>query len=584
MKTAKKILALIFIIVLSISMIPTTNISAAKKTKLNKTKATIYVGKTVRLKLKNTKKKVKWSSSNKKIATVSKKGKVKGKKAGKVTITAKAGKKKYKCKVTVKKKTTPKPTTKPTEQLTTKPMEETTTKSSEQPTTPEATTPSTKIEEPSLNPQISQNVETIKKVIEIQQEQGTVDEEILNEINATNESEANKISEDFNIEDAVQAITNDTTQYNKYIDYHGGFYDEEYYNGDYDYLFQLTDSIVKYMWDEAIPDSSLLSLIIDDLANTYKYTMFKGDIAFNTEYMDYQYKQILSNYMRIGHPKFDSIDNFILESEPQKYYDKNTDSFVSEGIKYDDQNCSYIITFSSNERIYNAYMSFAKLDNDDGNAYFEYRLLDLTVEPITKDYMSTLNVNWDLEPDKTLTITEPYAGNIQHNSTVQITDYKIEPADKEGYNRLSCTCTVKKDWQPTVDEINTITNSLYCQQTGNIGGGVYYTIVDFNTGTCLEADNAYNITDSSTWEYYDYEKFKDDDTGAWLDFDRTSIAKISIIYPQDYTGLCIVIGGINQVIDTNSDNEFFNGNRQFGDTSYYKNGENNSHWMRVTPK
>ena len=81
MNKTKKILAIIFVVVLSISMIPVTNVRAAKKVKLNKTKATIYVGKTVTLKLKNNKKKVKWTTSNKKIATVSKKGKVKGKKA-----------------------------------------------------------------------------------------------------------------------------------------------------------------------------------------------------------------------------------------------------------------------------------------------------------------------------------------------------------------------------------------------------------------------------------------------------------------------------------------------------------------------
>lgn len=62
------------------------------------------------------------------------KGKVKGKKAGKATITAKIGKKKYKCKITVKKKTASKPTTKPTEQPTTKPADQPTTKPVEQPT------------------------------------------------------------------------------------------------------------------------------------------------------------------------------------------------------------------------------------------------------------------------------------------------------------------------------------------------------------------------------------------------------------------------------------------------------------------
>ena len=140
MERTKKFLAVVLALVLSISLLPTTGVSAAsKKVKLNKTKATIYVGKTVTLKLKNNKKKVKWSTSNKKVATVTKKGKVKGKKAGKATITAKVGKKKYKCKITVKKKATPKPTTKPTEQPTTKPVEQPTTKPVEQPTTKPST-------------------------------------------------------------------------------------------------------------------------------------------------------------------------------------------------------------------------------------------------------------------------------------------------------------------------------------------------------------------------------------------------------------------------------------------------------------
>ncbi|MCI8956136.1 MAG: hypothetical protein HFG29_03980 [Eubacterium sp.] len=106
MSKTKKILAIMLTLVLSIAMIPTTSVSAAKKVKLNKTKATIYVGKTVTLKLKNNKNKIKWSSSNKKVATVTKKGKVKGKKIGKAIITAKVGKKKYKCKIIVKRKTT----------------------------------------------------------------------------------------------------------------------------------------------------------------------------------------------------------------------------------------------------------------------------------------------------------------------------------------------------------------------------------------------------------------------------------------------------------------------------------------------
>lgn len=76
----------------------------AKKIRLNKKKKTMRAGQTFKLKLKNAKvKKVKWSSSKKKVATVSKKGRVKALKKGKVTITARYKGKKYKCKITVKK-------------------------------------------------------------------------------------------------------------------------------------------------------------------------------------------------------------------------------------------------------------------------------------------------------------------------------------------------------------------------------------------------------------------------------------------------------------------------------------------------
>lgn len=84
--------------------------SAAKKPKLSKSKLKITVGKTATLSVKNATKKVKWSTSNKKVVKISKKSgtknmtaTLKAVKKGKATVTAKVGKKKLKCKVTVKK-------------------------------------------------------------------------------------------------------------------------------------------------------------------------------------------------------------------------------------------------------------------------------------------------------------------------------------------------------------------------------------------------------------------------------------------------------------------------------------------------
>ena len=77
------------------------NVQAGGKVSISQKKLTLKVGAQKKLKIRGTKKKVTWSSDKKKVATVSKKGVVKAKKKGKAVITARVGKKKYKCKVTV---------------------------------------------------------------------------------------------------------------------------------------------------------------------------------------------------------------------------------------------------------------------------------------------------------------------------------------------------------------------------------------------------------------------------------------------------------------------------------------------------
>lgn len=90
----------IIMIMLVTSIMPAQNVWAAKKLRLNYNYFTMTGGMTIKLKAK-TKKKVKWKSSNKKIAKVTSKGKVTGLRKGKCTITAKAGKYKGKCKIKV---------------------------------------------------------------------------------------------------------------------------------------------------------------------------------------------------------------------------------------------------------------------------------------------------------------------------------------------------------------------------------------------------------------------------------------------------------------------------------------------------
>ena len=96
-----KILSLLLIIALLSNSLMVSVSYAKSKVKLNKTSVTLTIGSSVNLKVKNTTKKVKWSSSNKSVAEVYSDGEVCANNAGKAKITAKVGNKKYTCKIEV---------------------------------------------------------------------------------------------------------------------------------------------------------------------------------------------------------------------------------------------------------------------------------------------------------------------------------------------------------------------------------------------------------------------------------------------------------------------------------------------------
>ena len=130
-----------------------------KKVTVNKSKVTVYVGKTSKISAtvtpaKATIKKLAYKTSNKKVATVTAKGVIKGVKAGtaKITVAAVDGsKKKTTVTVTVKKKAA-KPSTAPTTEPSTAPSIAPTTEPSAKPSTAPSIAPSA---EPSTVPSIS---------------------------------------------------------------------------------------------------------------------------------------------------------------------------------------------------------------------------------------------------------------------------------------------------------------------------------------------------------------------------------------------------------------------------------------------
>jgi len=104
MRKQKGIRVIMMLMVFAMAVLALQAKPAYAKVKLNKKTVYLAKGDSIQLKIKGTKKKVKWTSNKKSVATVTKKGKVKAKKIGTAKIIAKVGGKKYKCTVIVEKK------------------------------------------------------------------------------------------------------------------------------------------------------------------------------------------------------------------------------------------------------------------------------------------------------------------------------------------------------------------------------------------------------------------------------------------------------------------------------------------------
>lgn len=191
MKKVKKTLAVALTFAMTVVMVPQSALAAKKQVKLNKKSVSVAVGKTVKVKLKNNKKKVKWTVvSGKKNVALSKKGKtgvtIKGKRVGKAKVQAKIGKKKYVCTVTVTNKnkaqtTVAKKTAAPGNTTGTTAGKNTGSTAAKPTATPTPTPTPTSTPTPTTNPTVtlSADAQALKKIIEEQKKAGaTVSEDL----------------------------------------------------------------------------------------------------------------------------------------------------------------------------------------------------------------------------------------------------------------------------------------------------------------------------------------------------------------------------------------------------------------------
>lgn len=219
----------------------------------------------------------------------------------------------------------------------------------------------------------------------------------------------------------------------------------------------------------------------------------------------------------------------------------------------------------------------------------------LQIQAAKKPYMKRLNISWDLKPDKKIKYQTKYEVLGYREQTAEIKNYKITDAAKKGYKKLTFTAVIGRDPKITNGQFQEFyhkCNEMYGyvddpgEKISRMGGNNYYAVVDYRTGKSLEYE--YNDKDvkvrSGKWKYSKQKKKYEDSDGCWWEFSKYTTANVSVVYPEDYKDLCLVVGGSSsQYGRTSEDSLYFDNDIiKFGETSYVSpENKKIAHAMRI---
>ena len=203
-----------------------------------------------------------------------------------------------------------------------------------------------------------------------------------------------------------------------------------------------------------------------------------------------------------------------------------------------------------------------------------------------KPYMKTLKLKWDLKKNKAVTSKEKFSVLSTKTTKITVKNYKTTKL-KNGKKKTSFTIVYTQPFKPTKKQVHKMANAGYSA----VCGGSFYTIVDYETGKSLEGDSALakqlGVTvKNSQWKLSGEKTYKDKD-GCWVRYASKRYMKVSVTYPANYKGLCLGVGANNVMEESlrpaylQANSAFWDGEKPFGKTSYYKKGKTNSHWMRI---
>lgn len=185
--------------------------------------------------------------------------------------------------------------------------------------------------------------------------------------------------------------------------------------------------------------------------------------------------------------------------------------------------------------------------------------------PQTPD-MANVNMYWDLTPGNVVGFktayellhideqTEEYSTRKKMASgTVVVKDWNITDAKSPKRNKLKFTLEFHKTlddfnkWE--IDEVANFWAETGGAQSGyNPQGIEYFAVLDYETGANLEKEELADIhhvkVKAGEWQYENLKKYNGSTSEYWWQEAETARITVTVTYPKDYKGLCIVAGGV----------------------------------------
>lgn len=200
------------------------------------------------------------------------------------------------------------------------------------------------------------------------------------------------------------------------------------------------------------------------------------------------------------------------------------------------------------------------------------------------DYMTKLGVTKGIKVGKAYKFETNTVIVGKSSGTWTLNKIKVSNASKKGYKKLTVTVTWKNNFSPTQNQVDQLWE--YTQNYNNTfyPGCHMYAVVDKYTGVDLENNEVgkkYDVIVTAKDEK-DRKKLYCSNRDQWLDHIKKWKVKITVIFPEKYDGLCIGFGTNNRKNITTADNKFFEGEKKFEKTSYWKSGKKYTRWLDIS--